>query len=314
MKLAAIDIGTNSTRLLISDYHHNNLSILERKMEITRLGSGLNKSNIISGDSADKTLDVLKAYRELINKHNVKKYRVVGTSVLREAANSRDFVSSAEKILGIKVDVIKGDEEARLSFYGAVKDIGRDYSRSNSGEASKILVLDIGGGSSEFIVGGRSSRPDFIKSVDIGCVNISERYMNSDIPDAGRLNKMHYYIKRKLRRTIRKVKIFEVEYVIGVGGTISTLAAVDLRLDKYDSKKIHKHILDLKKIEGIYIYLCGLNLEDRKKVAGIDPGRADVIVGGTAIVIDVLKLLGSEYISVSEKDILDGIIYTLIDF
>ncbi|MEA2016129.1 MAG: Ppx/GppA phosphatase family protein [Actinomycetota bacterium] len=317
MRLAAIDIGTNSTRLLLGDYSRDIFSILERKMRITRLGSGLGENNTISKDSADKTLDILKTYNKLIESYNVNKCRAVGTSALRTAKNRSDFISSAEKILGIRIDVIGGDEEARLSFYGATKDIIRDYNKSGGigkVNSKKILVLDVGGGSSEFILGEKSSRPDFIKSVDIGCVNISERYMNSDIPDAGQLNKMNNHIRKKLETTIKKIKNLKAGYLIGVAGTISTLASIDLRLDKYDSDRIHKHILEFGKIKEIYSYLCGLNLEDRKKVRGMDPGRADVIIGGTAIVINVLEMLGSEFICASEKDILDGIIYTLIDF
>jgi len=317
MRLAAIDIGTNSARLLIGDYDRDVFSILERKMKITRLGSGLRENRTISQDSADKTLDVLKTYNELINKCKVNKCRAVGTSVLRNAKNSSDFISSAEKILGIEVDVIGGDEEARLSFYGATKDIMRDYDKSDrvsQVNSKKILVLDVGGGSSEFILGEKSSEPDFIESIDIGCVSISERYMDSDVPDAGKLNKMNNHVRRKLKNTVKKVKNLKIGYIIGVAGTISTIAAVDLKLDEYDSDKIHKHVLEFGKIKEIYNYLCGLNLKERKKVRGMDPGRADVIIGGAAIVINVLEMLGREFIFVSERDILDGIIYTLIDF
>jgi len=314
MKLAAIDIGTNSTRLLISDYSNNNFSILERRMKITRLGSGLKENNVISKNSASRTLGALGAYNELISRYKVKKYRAVGTSALRDAVNSRDFISNAEKILGVKVDIVSGDEEARLSFYGVVRDFEMGYRENAPANSAKIMVLDVGGGSSELILGEKRMKPDFIRSIDIGCVNLSESYIDSDIPGAGKLNKMHDYIERKLISAIRKIKNLGAGYFVGVGGTISTLAAIDLSLDIYDSKRIHGHILDLKKIEEIYNYLCGLNLDDRKKVTGIDPGRADVIIGGTAIVMDVLKMMGAGYIHVSERDILDGIIYTLIDF
>jgi len=314
MKLAAIDIGTNSTRLLISDYYHNIFSILERKMTITRLGAGLKENNAISGDSASKTLDVLKIYKELISKYDVKKYRAVGTSALRDAENSGDFISSAEKIIGMKIDIVGGDEEARLSFCGAVRDLEIDHQGSAPADSTKIMVLDVGGGSSEFILGEKSLKIDFIRSVNMGCVNLSERYMDSDITGSGKLNEMRNYIGRELMGTIREIKDLGAGYFIGVGGTVSTVAAIDLMLDKYDSKRIHGHILDLKKVEEIYSYLCGLNLDDRKNVVGMDPGRADIIIGGTAIVIGVLKMMGAGYIRVSERDILDGIIYTLVDF
>jgi exopolyphosphatase / guanosine-5'-triphosphate,3'-diphosphate pyrophosphatase len=314
MKLAAIDIGTNSTRLLIEDYRNNKFFPLERKMEITRLGRGLNDNNTISEDSAKKTLDTLIIYGKLMKKNGVKKYRAVGTSALRRASNSREFVSMVEENPGISVDIVGESEEARLSFYGAVKGVGLDSVRSSYKSESKILVVDVGGGSSEFILGDINCNTDLIESVGIGCVNLSEKYIDSDVPDAGRLNKMHYYVRGKVNGTISKIKNFKIGAVIGVAGTITTLAAIDLELDKYNSEMIHGHVLSLKRIDEIYKFLCGLNLEDRKKVAGVDAGRADVIIGGVSIIIEVLELLGYKYINVSEKDILDGIIYTLVDF
>jgi len=313
MKLAAIDIGTNSTRLLIDDYSNGKFLALERKMEITRLGKNLERDNNISEDSAKRTLDTLVAYMELIKNHSVKKYRAVGTSALRKASNGKEFVLMVERELGLKVDVIDEDEEARLSYYGAVRNINLDNS-SDPDRVLKILVMDIGGGSSEFMLGDADCLMDFVSSIDIGCVNVSEKFIGSDVPDAGDLGKMHHYVNRKISSVINKIKDSKPGMVIGVAGTITTIAAVDLGLDVYDSERINRYILSLERIEEIYNYLCGLNLEDRKKVSGINPGRADIIIGGTAILVEVLKLLNYRYINVSERDILDGIIYTMVDF
>ncbi len=313
MKLAAIDIGTNSTRLLIDDYSNGKFLALERKMEITRLGKNLERDNNISEDSAKRTLDTLVAYMELIKNHSVKKYRAVGTSALRKASNGKEFVLMVERELGLKVDVIDEDEEARLSYYGAVRNINLNNS-SDPDRVLKILVMDIGGGSSEFMLGDADCLMDFVSSIDIGCVNVSEKFIGSDVPDAGDLGKMHHYVNRKISSVINKIKDSKPGMVIGVAGTITTIAAVDLGLDVYDSERINRYILSLERIEEIYNYLCGLNLEDRKKVSGINPGRADIIIGGTAILVEVLKLLNYRYINVSERDILDGIIYTMVDF
>jgi len=314
MKLAAIDIGTNSTRLLINDYRNNMFFTLERKMEITRLGSNLDKDNVISKDSARRTIKVLSTYWNLIRGYNVKKYRAIGTSALRKASNSNWFVSSVEELPGIKVDVISGKEEARLSFYGAVRDLDLNYENSISKPALKILVIDIGGGSSEFILGDYKCNLEFTASVDIGCVSLTEKFINSGLQDIKGLNQMRCYIRDKLRETIGEIKKFKPVYIIGVAGTITTLAAIDLKLDKYDSEKIHGYSLSLKRIREIYDFLYRMDIKNRKKVAGLHPKRADIIVGGAAIVIEVLKLLKFEHICVSEKDILDGIIYTLVDF
>src|SRR4030042_2846160 len=315
MKLAAIDIGTNSTRLLITNYHHNKFITLERKMEITRLGRDLDiNNNFISGDSAEKTLKVLSAYRSLIRNHNVSKHRAIGTSALRKAVNGKDFISSVEKDTGIKVDVLSGREEASLSFYGAVKDINVNLPGSKSGAASRILVIDIGGGSSEFIVGDHNCNLEFTSSIDIGCVSLTERFINSGVPDKKKINQMYYYIEDKIRGTIEDIKKFKSLSLVGVAGTITTLAAIDLKLEEYDSEKIHGHILNLKRIEEIHDFLCGMNLEERKKVTGLDPKTADIIISGKTIMMAVLRLLGCKFICVSERDILDGIVYTLIDF
>jgi exopolyphosphatase/guanosine-5'-triphosphate,3'-diphosphate pyrophosphatase len=317
MKLAAIDTGTNSTRLLISDYHDGKFVTLERKMEITRLGRDLDTNNyFISDDSARKTLKVLSDYNRIMKSYNVARYRAVGTSALRKAANSRDFISLVERETGIRIDIISGREEALLSFYGAAKGVNLDSSGSKTGSDFdyRILVIDAGGGSSEFILGDRDCNLKFTGSVDIGCVNLTEKFLDSGIPHIGKINQMHDYIRERLGSTIVSIKKFKPLYVIGVAGTITTLAAIDLKLVKYDSEKIHGHILSLDRIKEIYDTLCGMDTEDRKKVTGLDLKRADIIIGGIAIIIEALKMLDCKSIYVSEKDILDGIVYTLVDF
>ncbi|MDD3818476.1 MAG: Ppx/GppA phosphatase family protein [Actinomycetota bacterium] len=315
MKLAAIDTGTNSTRLLISDYNDGKFVTLERKMEITRLGRDLDINNhFISADSARKTLKVISDYSRIMKSYDIIKYRAIGTSALRKAVNSKDFISLVEKETGIKIDIISGREEAFLSFYGAVKGANLNSSNSEHGPDYRILVIDIGGGSSEFILGDCDCNLEFTGSVDIGCVNLTERFLDSGVPCIEKINQMHSYVKERLGSTIASIKRFKPLYVIGVAGTITTLAAIDLKLTKYDSEKIHGHILDRDRIKEIYDFICEMDTEDRKKVTGLDPKRADIIIGGIAIVIETLKMLDCKSIYVSEKDILDGIIYTLADF
>jgi exopolyphosphatase / guanosine-5'-triphosphate,3'-diphosphate pyrophosphatase len=316
MKLAAIDIGTNSTRLLITDYCNNEPRTLERKMEITRLGRDLDiNNNAISDDSARKTLNVLNGYIRDIRNYNVKKYRVIGTSALRKAVNRKDFIFSVEKDTGMKVDVISGKEEAFLSFYGAVKDIKLNFSGIKAGPGSRILVIDVGGGSSEFILGDKNCNIEFTASIDMGCVSLTEKFLYSPgIPDREKTGSMQDYVKEKLKSVAGYIKKLSPVLITGVAGTATTLAAIDLKLKEYDSKKIHGHILSLKRIIEINESLCSVNLEERKKVIGLNPERADIIIGGAAIIIEILRLLDYESIYVSEKDILDGIIYTLINF
>ena len=314
MKLAAIDIGTNSTRLLITDYRNNKFFPLERKMEITRLGKGVDKNKTILEDSARKTLEVLSGYWSLVKDYDVKKYRAVGTSAVREASNGDWFVSYVYEHLGMSIDVISGREEAKLSFYGAVKDVDLSHPVCKTGTGEEVLILDVGGGSTEFILGDCNCKLGLVRSIDLGSVSLTEKFIGSGKPDKDNLNLMRRYIANKLDETIGKIKQHKSLFIIGVAGTITTLAAIDLKLEVYDSEKIHRHILNLEKIEDIHKDLCGLDLEERKKVAGLDPGRADIIIGGTAIVLEILRMLDMREILVSERDILDGIIYTLIDF
>ncbi|GAG68525.1 unnamed protein product [marine sediment metagenome] len=314
MKLASIDIGTHSTRLLITDYQNNKFIPLERKMKITRLGKNLDENNMISKDSARKTVEALSDYRRLIGDYNVKKFRVVGTSAIRKASNSDWFISYVYKHLGMKIDVVSGQEEARLSFYGAVRDMDLNYPGCKAKLTGKILVVDIGGGSSEFILGDCKYNLQLVESLNLGCVSLTEKFIGSSIPDTNSLSQMQQYIVNELEETTGKINLYKAAFIIGVAGTITTLAAIDLKLAAYNSEKIHRHILSLKKIENIYKNLCRLDLKGRKKVVGLHPGRADVIIGGTAIVLEVLKMLSKKDILVSERDILDGIIYTLVDF
>jgi len=314
MKLASIDIGTNSTRLLITDYQNNKFIPLERNMKITRLGKNLDEYNMIGKDSASKTVEVLSDYQRLIGDYDVKKFRVVGTSAIRKASNSDWFISCVYKHLGMKIDVVSGQEEARLSFYGAVRDMDLNYPDYKAELNGKILVVDIGGGSSEFILGDCNYNLQLVESLNLGCVSLTEKFIGSSIPDTNSLSQMQQYVVNELEETTGKINLYKPEFIIGVGGTITTLAAVDLKLAAYNSEKIHRHSLSLKKIENIYKNLCRLDLKGRKKVVGLHPGRADVIIGGTAIVLGVLKLLDIKDILVSERDILDGIIYTLVDF
>jgi exopolyphosphatase/guanosine-5'-triphosphate,3'-diphosphate pyrophosphatase len=314
MKLASIDIGTNSTRLLIADYQKNKFIPLERKMKITRLGKGLEQKGIILDDSAERTLDTVLDYSGLIKSHNVERYRAVGTSALRKASNSDWLISYIYKNSGIRIDIISGEEEAGLSFCGAVKEMDLKSSFFKKKQSGSVLVVDIGGGSSEFIVGDDSCNLKLIKSIDIGCVSLTEKFIGVAIPDKDSLDSMYSYIEDSLEKVIEKIKSLRPISIIGVAGTITALAAIDLGLKKYDSDRIHRHILSLKRVDEVYKKLCSLSLKSRKNVIGLDPKRADIIIGGTAILLIILKLIKNRYIMASEKDILDGIIYSLIDF
>jgi len=314
MRLAAIDIGTNSTRLLISDFSDSGSIVLERIMQITRIGRNMGSTGKISRSSADDTLKTLIEYKDLMDKHDVSKYRAVGTSAIREAENSQWFTSYIYENSGIRIDTITGNEEASLSFNGASKDL----SLSPEDKFRKILVLDIGGGSTEFILGGPGSKTgphiDMVKSLNIGSVVLTEKFIRGTLPERDQLEQLESYIRSSIRGTVENIAMEKDMRVVGVAGTITTLAAIDLKLDEYDSNKIHRHELSYKWVKDIYKILCRTDLDERKKITGLAPGRADIIISGTAILLEILKMLDKKILIVSEQDILDGIIYSLAEF
>ncbi len=305
MNIAAIDIGTNSVRLLVSKYKQGKFGTLLRAMHITRIGENLGKNNIISHAAASRTLDVLKEYKEIIESNEVCKYRAVGTNALRNAANSGNFIDAALKKTGLNIEIICGEEEAALSFKGATRSLDLKEIFPRGPANPEIMVLDIGGGSTELIF-GTIKKPEQIISLEIGCVTLTENYKDN-------AEKMEEGSRRFLEKKLNNIKKERLA-IIGLAGTITTVAAIDLKLEKYDRQKIHHHSLPKKNIEGIYGSLKNLDLEQRKKIKGLDPKRADIIVGGMAILLSVLNFFGQKNILVSENDILDGIIYSLFDF
>jgi exopolyphosphatase / guanosine-5'-triphosphate,3'-diphosphate pyrophosphatase len=305
MKIAAIDTGTNSTRLLISEYYKSCFNTLVREMEITRIGRNLGITGEIDKYSAKAALKVLRKYKKLLDNYSVDTYRAVGTSALRKAGNSKWFVKYIYENTGINIEIITGREEAFLSFYGAARLIDPQ---------KKILVIDIGGGSTEFILGNRKLELEIVKSLDIGCVNLSEGFIKRDKPGHRELEIMNYFIGNSIRDTIKLIGGANDIDVVGVGGTLTALASIDLGLEKYDSAKIHHHRLTEDKISDIFEMLCSKSVDSRKKVTGLEPKRADIILGGTAIILETMRQLKKDFIIVSEKDILDGIIYTIAEF
>ncbi|MBC7334277.1 MAG: exopolyphosphatase, partial [Actinobacteria bacterium] len=231
----------------------------------------------------------------------------IGTSALRQAGNKDWFLHYIYQKLGVEIEVVTGYKEAWLSFSGVVKDIG-------VGSLENILVLDIGGGSTEFILGNRSLEIALIKSIDIGCVNLTEKFLKSDPPSREELTIVRSFIKGSLENVTGEINRQKYVKLVGVAGTVTTICAIDLGLEKYDSEKIHHHVLGIKNIRSIYDNLCRLNLARRKEIVGLEPRRADIIVAGTAILLEIMELLGRREVLVSERDILDGIIYSLVDF
>ena len=321
--IAAIDIGTNSTRLLVASVTGKKITTLVREMKITRLGKNIESGNIILEDSIKKTITILTDYLETCRQHKVKTIRAVGTSVLRRADNSECFLKKVYKQTGLKVEVISGAEEAKLGFEGVAKSLKYSYknfrqssfnSLKEKHQRNRITVLDIGGGSSEIVSGSADGMVSSIKSIDLGSVTISEKFLKKDIPEAGEISLMNDFIREVLKKELGDAESYKDAPVIGVAGTVSTIGSIFMEMETYDRDKLNGLFLSVRDIEKIFRRLTGLALVERKKIKGLQPERADIIIGGTAILLVLLDYIKAESMLVSEHDILDGIIYSSCNF
>jgi exopolyphosphatase / guanosine-5'-triphosphate,3'-diphosphate pyrophosphatase len=295
--VAAVDIGTNSVRLLITDPQGREL---ERHMQITRLGQGVDVTGSLHADAIARTLAVLSEYGELIRKHAVARTRAAATSAARDADNSQLFFDAAERALAARPELLPGEEEALLSFRGATA--GLDPSRG------PFLVVDIGGGSTEFVLG--STQPSALISVNMGCVRMSERYLKSDPPAPGELAACQSEISRILETVRRAVPVQEARCMIGLAGTITTLASLQQGLLRYDPARTHHARLTRDQVEQLFVRLASADLATRRSMLA-EPKRAEVIVGGVLVLLMILREFEIAELLVSESDILDGLAASL---
>jgi exopolyphosphatase / guanosine-5'-triphosphate,3'-diphosphate pyrophosphatase len=306
VKVAAIDCGTNSTRVLIAERSNDarGFTILDRRMRITRLGQGVNATKVLATEAIERTAAVLREYREAMDDHGVERVRITATSAARDAANRDDFFLVAKEIIGVEPELLSGDEEARLSFRGATAEL--DPSRG------PYLVVDIGGGSTEFIAG--TEHPDAALSVDVGCVRITEQELHHDPPLAEELSIALSIIDAHLDDVDREVPgAADARTFVGLAGTITTVAAIEIGLAEYDRERIHHFELTRSAAEDVFRTLATEAHDDRLANPGLDPGRGDVIVGGCCVLVAIFRHWGFERCLVSEADILDGLALSLFD-
>ncbi|SET22398.1 exopolyphosphatase / guanosine-5'-triphosphate,3'-diphosphate pyrophosphatase [Natronincola peptidivorans] len=292
-KYAVIDIGTNSMRLLLAEVE--GASILHRKKEIntTRIGQSVDAGGAITQEGIEKNLSALQVFAEKAKAYGAEAIYAIATSAVRDAKNGKAFVKSALEKTGIKIEVITGEEEAELGFKGVLM--------GGIESAAEILVIDIGGGSTEFILGSRGGLQEVI-SENVGAVRITERIGEEE-------DKLHKAVEEILHNTLHRLKNKEIHQLIGTGGTITTLAALHQALDPYDTDRVHNYSLTIKDIEAIKDQLISLTIEERRKLKGIHPKRADIIIAGVMILYVVMKALDITTITVSEYDNLEGVLY-----
>lgn len=310
LRTAAVDIGTNSVRLLIADVTRGEgeviIHTLHRVMTITRLGQGVDERGVLSREAVDRTADTLRGYRDLMRREGTRVWEVAATSAVRDAANAGEFTALVREIMDTEPRVISGREEARLSFLGATYDLGELRPRDRP-----ILVVDIGGGSTEIIVGKDGEIIEDC-SLDVGCVRMSERFLASDPPQPRELEEMEEHVRAILTPCRVRVTGLSPRLMVGTAGTITTLSGIRQGLERYDGDSIHHSWLTLREVEELYDHLRSLPLDRRRTLMRLEPGRADVIVGGTGVLVVLLRELGWERFLVSEKDILDGLAITAV--
>jgi exopolyphosphatase/guanosine-5'-triphosphate,3'-diphosphate pyrophosphatase len=304
VRYGAVDIGTNSTRLLIADVDATGgrpvLHPQERRMVITRLGQDVDATHHLHPDAIRRTVDVLAEYRRLLEAHGVERLRATATSAARDADNRDDFFRAAKEALGVEPELLAGTEEARTSFLGAT---------SGLDAPAPYLVVDIGGGSTEFVLG--TEEPEGLISVDVGCVRITEQFLSSDPPRPEELSAAVSAVRDHLADVERAVpKAREAATLIGLAGTITTVAAIEL--GGYDPERTHHFRLTRAAAEDVFRTLATEPAEQRRHNPGLDPGRVDVIVGGTAILVTLMRVLEFDEMLVSEADILDGLVRSLV--
>jgi len=300
--LAAIDCGTNSTRLLVARGAGPGKEALARINTITRLGRGVDATGRLDPEAIGRTVDVLREYRAVMDEHGVERLRVTATSAARDAANRDDFFDAAEVVLGVRPELISGEEEAELSFRGATAELDP--------ADGPFLVVDIGGGSTEFIVG--TDEVEGSASVDIGCVRFFEQYIEHDPPMPEELHACISVTEAWLEDVANQLPaVRSPKTFVGLAGTVTTMAAVELGLHEWDRDAIHHFRFERAAIEDVFRTLVTESLEDRIHNPGLEPARADVIVAGACIFVALVRWLGAEECLVSESDILDGLVASL---
>lgn len=293
--VAAIDCGTNSTRLLISDGR----SQIERHMRVTRLGAGVDRTGRLDPAAIERTLAVLADYREIMDRHEVVGVRIAATSASRDAANRDDFFGPATELLGAAPELISGTEEAQLSFNGATSDLPT--------VDGTTLVVDIGGGSTEFALGGDELQSSI--SIDMGCVRMTEKFLHGDPPLPEELSNALAVVEQHLDDVAREVPgAGDATRFVGLAGTVTTVAAVEQGLAEYSRDAIHGFVLTRDAAEDVFRTLATESAADRRHNPGLDPGRVDVIVGGCCVLVGIFRYFGFSECVVSEADILDGLI------
>jgi exopolyphosphatase / guanosine-5'-triphosphate,3'-diphosphate pyrophosphatase len=297
--IAVVDLGTNSTRLLIAEVTGGRVEEIERRSTVTRLGQDVDSTGRLADEAVERVFEVLGSYRELIDRYGAKAVVALATSAVRDSENGDAFREALKERFGLDARTISGDEEARLTFLGATS------ARSESEEPT--LVIDIGGGSTELVVGRPRNQPDFHVSTQAGSVRQTERHLTDDPPRPEQVEQLRREVRGIVEEAVPAEVREGVTHGVAVAGTATQLAAVDLGLDREaHGEHVHGHILEREAVHGMLERLASLPLEERRRVSGLDPDRAPTIVAGAAILAEAIEAFGLGRVETSETDILHG--------
>lgn len=302
-RVAAIDCGTNSIRLLIADISNGIFKEVVRSMEVVRLGQGVDKNKSFHPDAIKRTLDAVEMFSEVIASKGVERIRFCATSATRDATNRSLFTDGVRGILGVEVEVIPGEEEAMLSFNGATKELMQSD--------APYLVVDIGGGSTEFVFG--SNKVENAKSVDIGCVRMSERHFTSQPTTMDQVARAIIDIDSAIAQAASVVPILNAKTLVAVAGTATTVAAAALELKDYDRHLIHLARISADKVHKVAAMFQSMKKDEIANLGYMHPGRVDVITAGSLVLSRVMAATGASEFVASESDILDGMAWSLIN-
>jgi exopolyphosphatase/guanosine-5'-triphosphate,3'-diphosphate pyrophosphatase len=304
-RVAAIDCGTNSIRLLIADPGRSGLVDVHREMRVVRLGEGVDQTGRLAPQAIERTRNALVDYAALISALGADSVRMVATSASRDASNAGEFRTMVRAVLGVAPEVISGTEEAALSFTGAVAGL--------PGVADPLLVADIGGGSTELVLGSPTEKRVFASySMDVGCVRMTERHLRSDPPTEAQIAATVADLRVALELAAVEVPVRDAAAFVGVAGTVTTIAAIALELTAYSADAIHGSVIPYRAVAEVTDRLLAMTHEERAALPVMHPGRVDVIGGGALVLRTVMEFVGAREVIASEHDILDGIALSLL--
>jgi exopolyphosphatase/guanosine-5'-triphosphate,3'-diphosphate pyrophosphatase len=304
-RVAGIDCGTNSIRLLIADPGPSGLVDVHREMRVVRLGERVDQTGRLAPQAVERTRIALIDYAALISSLGASSVRMVATSASRDASNAGEFRAMVRSVLGVDPEVITGLDEAALSFTGAVAGL--------PGVADPMLVADIGGGSTELVLGSPAARRVFAShSMDVGCVRMTERHLKSDPPTGAQIEATVTDLREALEVAAAEVPVRAAAAFVGVAGTVTTIAAIALGLPAYDPDAIHGSLISYDRVADVTARLLAMTHDERAALPVMHPGRVDVIGGGALVLRTVMEFVGASEVVASEHDILDGIALSLL--